>query len=57
MTNSKAIILAIIAALVAFTGITFVLDIDFARWFTCTGPFANQQDKASDACKRLENIP
>jgi hypothetical protein len=39
MANSKTIILV----LVAFTGIVFVLDIDFARWFTCTGPIVSGQ--------------
>jgi hypothetical protein len=57
MGNSKAIILTVIAVLAAFTGIVFVLDIDFARWFTCNGPLANQQDKNSDVCKRLDKIP
>ncbi|MEG3438178.1 hypothetical protein V0288_13700 [Pannus brasiliensis CCIBt3594] len=57
MMNSKTIIFSILFVLVLFTGIVLILDIDFARWFTCTGPFANPQDKASEVCKRLENAP
>lgn len=54
MTNAKIVILSIIAVLFGFTAIVLIFDIDFMRWLTCSSPIANQQDKNSDVCKRLD---
>ncbi|MDV3002404.1 MAG: hypothetical protein N5P05_004010 [Chroococcopsis gigantea SAG 12.99] len=57
MINSKTILASILVALALLTAAVLFLDIDVARWLTCSGPFANQQDKTSDVCKRLDKAP
>jgi len=54
--NKKVIAVSIAVILLAFAVITLA-EVDFVRWFTCTGPFSPSVDQASGVCRRLEDTP
>jgi hypothetical protein len=51
------ILTAVILLLGGFAALTFFADLDLARWFTCSGPLAQPQDKDSDFCKNTSLSP
>jgi hypothetical protein len=57
LNKNKIIFVLIILIIATLTGIVLIFDLGVIKWFTCSSPFANPQDKTSKICGKLESVP